>query len=164
MTIGTHPEQFDRLIRQIDQIAPQIKEKIIIQRGFTKYIPKHCESFDFAPSLEPYFSEARIVITHAATSVLEFVMKYKKPVIVVPRQKKFHEHLNDHQVDFAVYFENKTGTKAILNIEELTPNLLTSYKIIPIFKKEGVKKLQAYFKKIFAEINFDLKNEKAIRK
>ena len=37
VTVGTHPDQFDRLIRKIDTIAPKIKEKIVIQRGFTKY-------------------------------------------------------------------------------------------------------------------------------
>lgn len=40
VTIGTHPGQFDRLIKKIDEIAPQIDEEIIIQTGFTNYVPK----------------------------------------------------------------------------------------------------------------------------
>ncbi len=149
VTIGTHPEGFERLIRRIDEIAPQIKEKIIIQRGFTKYVPKHCESFDFADSLEPYFKKARLVISHSATSLLEFVLFNKKPLITVPRQKKYHEHLNDHQVEFAVFLEEKTGIKAILDINELTPMFLNSYKKVAVIKKENLHRLQTFFTKFF---------------
>ncbi len=153
VTIGTHPEGFERLIKKIDEIAPQIKEEIIIQRGFTKYIPKNCESFEFAEKLDPYFKKARLVISHSATSLLEFVLFNKKPLITVPRQKKYHEHLNDHQVEFAVFLEEKTGIKAVLNINDLTPELLNSYKKIAVIKKDNLHKLQNYFIKIFEGIN-----------
>src|SRR3989338_11637410 len=138
VTVGTHPGQFDRLIMHIDKIAPKIKEKIIIQRGFTKYRPKNCEYFDFADSLEPYFKKARLVISQSATSLLEFVLFNKRPLITVPRQKKFHEHLNDHQIEFAVFLEEKTGIKAVLDINELTPEFLNSYKKVAVIKKENL--------------------------
>lgn len=152
VTVGTHPEQFDRLIKRIDMIAPKIKEKIIIQRGFTKYIPKNCESFDFSPSLNKYYKMARLVITQSATSLLEFLLKYKKPVITVPRQKRFKEHINDHQVEFALFMQEKTGAKAVLNIEELTPELLKKYKKIAKIKKNNLIKLQNYFINLFRQL------------
>ena len=152
VTIGTHPGQFDRLIRRIDEIAPQIKEKIIVQRGFTKYIPKNVESFTFVPSLEPYYKKARLVISHSATSLLEFVLFNKKPLITVPRQKRFDEHLNDHQVEFALFLQERTGIKAILNINDITPKLLNSYNKVAVIKKDNMHKLQNYFKKTFDDI------------
>ncbi|MSS74678.1 beta-1,4-galactosyltransferase [Candidatus Pacearchaeota archaeon] len=152
VTIGTHPGQFDRLIKRIDEIAPHIKEKIIIQTGFTKYVPKNVEHFVFAESLEPYFRDARLVISHSATSLLEFVLSNKKPIITVPRQKKFGEHINDHQVEFAEALHLRTGIKVILNIQDITPQLLKEYKTVPIIKKDNLVKLQSFFKKIFKEI------------
>ncbi|MEK6825875.1 MAG: glycosyltransferase [Nanoarchaeota archaeon] len=152
VTVGTHPESFERLIRHIDEIALQVKEKIIIQRGFTTYVPVNCESFEFADSLEPYFKKAKLVISQSATSLLEFVLFNKKPLITVPRQKKYHEHLNDHQVEFAVFLEKKTGIKAILDIRDLTPELLNTYKKIAVIKKQNLHKLQEYFKKTFDDI------------
>ncbi|MBI3333860.1 beta-1,4-galactosyltransferase [Candidatus Pacearchaeota archaeon] len=149
VTIGTHPGQFDRLIRRIDEIAPEIKEKIIVQRGFTKYTPKNIEYFEFADSLDPYFKKARLVITHSATSLLEFVLKYKKPIITVPRQKRFGEHLNDHQVEFAEALQQKTGIKAILDIRELTPALLQTYKQKPRISTKNLHALQSFFTKTF---------------
>ncbi|MBM3233201.1 glycosyltransferase [Candidatus Pacearchaeota archaeon] len=152
VAVGTHPESFERLIKRIDEIAPQVKEKILIQRGFTKYIPKNCESFEFADSLEPYFKKARLVVSQSATSLLEFVLFNKKPLITVPRQKKFHEHLNDHQVEFAIYLQERTGIKAVLNIDELTPELLNSYKKVAKIDKRNFSKLQEYFKRLFNDI------------
>ena len=148
VTIGTHPDQFDRLVRRIDEIAPKIKEKIIIQRGFTKYIPKNVESFTFADNLEPYFNEARLVISHSATSLLEFVLKNKKPIITVPRQKKFKEHINDHQVEFALFLKEKYGVEAILDINKITPELLKNYNHIMKVKKDNLIKLQSYFREV----------------
>jgi len=152
VTVGTHPGQFDRLIKKIDEIAPKIKEKIIIQKGFTRYVPKNAEFFTFAPNLEPYFRKARIVISHSATSLLEFVLFNKKPLITVPRQEKFGEHINDHQVEFAEFLEAKTGIKAIVNINELDENLLSNYKKIAKIKKGNLKKLQRFFAEEFRRI------------
>lgn len=152
VTIGTHPGQFDRLIRHIDAIAPKVKEKIIIQTGFTKYKPKNVEYFDFAPNLKPYFKDARIVISHSATSLLEFVLEHKKPIITVPRQKRYDEHMNDHQVEFAEALTKQTGIRMILDIKEITPELLSLYSSLPKIKKDNLHKLQSFFKREFDRI------------
>ncbi len=152
VSVGTHPGQFDRLVKRIDEIAPKIKEKIIIQRGFTKYIPKNAESFTFTSNLEPYFKKARLVISHSATSTLEFVLFNKKPLITVPRQKKFGEHINDHQVEFAEFLETKTGVKAIIDINDLNAELLANYNVIAKIKKDNLKRLQSFFAKEFNKI------------
>lgn len=153
VTIGTHPGQFDRLIRRIDEIAPKIKEKIIIQRGFTKYTPKNAEYFEFADNLEPYFKKSRLVIAHSATSLLEFVLTNKKSIITVPRQKKFGEHINDHQVEFAEAISKQTGLLAIYDIGDLTPELLSRYDKVPNINKRNLIKLQSFFKRVFAKLS-----------
>src|SRR3989344_2947516 len=94
VTVGTHTDQFDRLIKRIDEIAPKIKEKIIIQRGFTKYVPKNVEFFEFTDDMDHYYKNARIVIAQSATSLIEFILNYGKPVITVPRESKYNEHIN----------------------------------------------------------------------
>lgn len=148
VTVGTHPGQFDRLVSHMDQIAGQISEKVIIQRGFTRCPLHHADYFDFAPDLNPYFSKARLVISHSATSLIEFVLSQKKPLITVPRQARYKEHLNDHQVEFAHYFASKTGIKAVINIEELTPSLLAHYKKIAHVDRSGFARLKHFLMEV----------------
>lgn len=148
VTIGTHPGQFDRLVRKMDEIAGKIKEKVVIQRGFTRYKPVNADYFDFAPNLTPYFSKARIVISHSATSLVEFLLTEKKPLITIPRQAQFKEHINDHQVEFAEYLHHKMGVKNIINIEDLTPELITTYKKQARVTRDGLKKLQLFFTRL----------------
>ena len=42
VTVGTHEQQFNRLVEYIDKIAEKMDEEIIIQIGFSTYKPKHC--------------------------------------------------------------------------------------------------------------------------
>lgn len=152
VTIGTHPGQFDRLIQRIDEIAPFIDEKIIVQRGFTTYKPKNVEYVDFVKDLKPYYKKARLVICHSATSLLEFVLSFKKPIITVPRQAQFGEHINDHQVEFAEALQEKTGILCVLDISQLTPELLMRYSKIAMIRKDNLHKLQGFFKKRLSAI------------
>lgn len=150
VTVGTHPGGFDRLVQHMDEIAGRIKEKVIIQRGFTQYTPKNAEYFEFAPNLTPYFSKARLVISHAATSSVEVVLNQKKPIITVPRRALFGEHINDHQVEFAHYLQQKTGIRAIINIRDLTPELVMSYKTHAKIDPVGKRKLQSFLSKLIS--------------
>ena len=49
VTLGTHNQGFMRLIKTIDDLvgSGKIKEKVLIQKGYTDYKPINCESFDF---------------------------------------------------------------------------------------------------------------------
>ena len=142
VTIGTHTDQFDRLIRRIDEIAPKIKEEIIIQRGFTRYIPKNVKSFDFTDEMGKYYKKARIVIAQSATSLIEFILKYGKPIITVPREAKYKEHINDHQVEFAEYFAKKANVLMIRDMKLITPELLIKYNRIPKINLDDLHNLQ----------------------
>ncbi len=142
VTIGTHPDQFDRLIKRIDEIAPKIKEEIIVQTGFTKYRPKNVKYFDFTDNIDDYYKKARVVIAQSATSLIEFILKYGKPVITVPREAKYKEHINDHQVEFAEYFAKKANVLMIRDMKDLTPKLLINYNKKPKINLTGLNNLQ----------------------
>lgn len=153
VTVGNHTQGFDRLIRQIDNLAPEIKEKIIIQKGYTKYIPKNCEYFDFSPNLENYYKKARIVICHTGVGTLiELLLKYKIPIITIPRTQKFGEHINDHQIGTAQYFEKRTKIRAIYDLNELTPSLIKRYKVLAKYDDSNLKRIRAFFKKTLNSI------------
>ncbi|MDD6794040.1 MAG: glycosyltransferase, partial [Clostridiaceae bacterium] len=76
VTVGTHEQPFNRLIENIDKLkeAGVIQEEVIMQIGFSTYIPKSCKYYKLLPysDMNKYISEARIVITHGGPA--SFIM------------------------------------------------------------------------------------------
>lgn len=126
VTVGTHEQPFNRLIKKIDDLVANgdIKEKVIIQTGFSTYMPKHCEAHKMMSfeEMQQTLKNARIVITHGGPSSFIEALQFGKVPIVVPRQEKFHEHVNNHQVNF---------TKLIT---ERMNNIIPVYDIDNIFE------------------------------
>lgn len=104
VTVGTHEQPFNRLIKKVDELVSNgdIKEKVIVQTGFSTYIPQHCEAHKMMSfhEMQHVLKEARIVITHGGPSSFIEALQFGKVPIVVPRQERFHEHINNHQVEF----------------------------------------------------------------
>ena len=104
VTVGTHEQPFDRLVKKVDELKRdgKITEDVFIQTGFSTYIPEYCEWSQMLPSqeMESYIDKARIVITHGGPSSFVAPLRIGKIPIVVPRQREFGEHVNDHQVSF----------------------------------------------------------------
>ncbi len=111
VTVGTHEQPFDRLVKCIDRLAEEkiVGDGFVIQTGFSRYIPKFCEYSRFFPysDMTKFMENARIVVTHGGPSSFISVLERNKVPIVVPRRKKFGEHINDHQADFVRNFSLK---------------------------------------------------------
>jgi UDP-N-acetylglucosamine transferase subunit ALG13 len=120
VTVGT-ARDFSRLIKKVDEIAKEIKEEVIIQRGNTRYKPKNCKYFDFIPRDEflNHIKKADVVITHGGVGSIIDSLKYGKPTIVVPRRKMFNEHRNDHQVDITKELERESRILACYDVDNL---------------------------------------------
>ncbi len=111
VTVGTHEQPFDRLLKVIDKMVEdgKIKEEVIIQKGYTDYEPIHCKSFKLIgyDEMQKYIEDARIVITHGGPASFIAPLTIGKIPIVVPRKKEYNEHVNDHQVEFAREVEKR---------------------------------------------------------
>lgn len=111
VTVGTHEQPFDRLLKEVDELVEKgvITEEVFIQTGYSTYIPKNCKwskllSFD---KMDGLMERADIIITHGGPATfMSAIAKGKKP-IVVPRQEKYGEHVNDHQLDFAQHVKER---------------------------------------------------------
>ncbi|HFR3539344.1 TPA: glycosyltransferase [Streptococcus suis] len=104
VTVGTHEQQFNRLIKEIDLLKKNgsITDEIFIQTGFSTYEPKYCKWKNLLSysEMEDYMLKADIVVTHGGPASFMDAMSKGKATIVVPRQKKYGEHINDHQIEF----------------------------------------------------------------
>lgn len=135
VTVGTHEQQFNRLVKYIDNLKKNYKidDDIIIQSGFCTYKPKYCKyskllSYD---EMLSNIKEARIVITHGGPASFITPLQYGKIPIVVPRQKQYGEHVNNHQVDFCNEVEKRRkNIIEILDINKLEKVILNYENII----------------------------------
>lgn len=124
VTVGTHEQPFNRLIQEVDRLIEtgQIKETVLMQIGYSTYIPKHSKFVRFMSfnEIEKAIEESTVVITHGGpASFLKVLSKGKKPV-VVPRQTRYDEHVNDHQLEFAQQLlDKKFNIDIVVNISEL---------------------------------------------
>lgn len=124
VTVGTHEQPFNRLIKKVDELKRDgvIQEDVIMQTGFSTYEPKYCEWSKLIPyqQMIKNVEDARIVITHGGPASFIMPLQIGKVPIVVPRQHKFDEHVNDHQVEFARNVAERIGTIIqVENIEKL---------------------------------------------
>lgn len=102
VTLGTQDKSFTRLLdaiqKQID--LGNIKDKVIVQAGCTKYKSKDMQILDLIPydEFEKYIKECDLLITHGGVGSIITGLKNKKKVIAAARLAKYKEHTNDHQL------------------------------------------------------------------
>ena len=131
VTVGTHEQPFNRLVKKIDELKRDgvIKEDVIIQTGFSTYEPKYCQWSKLIPyqQMIKNVADARIVITHGGPASFIMPLQIGKTPIVVPRQYKYGEHVNDHQVEFARNVSERMGT--IIDVEDIDKlsDIITNY-------------------------------------
>jgi UDP-N-acetylglucosamine transferase subunit ALG13 len=123
VTVGTHEQPFDRLVKGIDRLKETgaVRQDVFIQTGYTSYKPQFCEYKEFIrfDEMMKRMTEAEIVITHGGTGSIMLVLYHQKIPVVMPRQKKYNEHIDDHQVMFCKLLESKRKIIAAYEVEDL---------------------------------------------
>lgn len=156
VTVGTHEQPFDRLIKKIDELKKQniIKDEVIIQSGFSTYVPQCCTCKKLFPynKMMENVKNARIVITHGGPSSFIMPLQEGKIPIVVPRQKKFGEHVNDHQVEFSKAVETKQNNIIVVTEIDNLEDIILNYDVIVKDMNNKQKSNNADFNKELTEI------------
>jgi UDP-N-acetylglucosamine transferase subunit ALG13 len=143
VTVGTPTNSFERLIKELDNLVSteKIKDNVLAQIGYTKYIPKNYKWFRFTDpdKFENLCKKSKICITHGGVGTLSILLKYKKPTIVVPRMKKFNEHVDDHQIQIIKELEKEGRIIAVYDIKKLENALIKANKWKPNYLKRKSK-------------------------
>lgn len=160
VTVGTHEQQFNRLIKEVDKLIENgyINEEVIVQAGFSTYKSKNCNckkviSYD---EMIKNIKKARIIITHGGPATFMMPLQEGKIPIVVPRQKKFDEHVNDHQLDFAKLVKERYQNIILIENIDCLKDALNNYdEIIKTISNEissNNNKFNEKLKKIVCEL------------
>jgi len=134
LTVGTQ-FPFDRLVKAMDDIFEKnlIDEGIFAQIGKSSYKPRNFESVD---SLDAYLyhnqaQKASGIIGHAGMGTIMMALQNNKPLLVVPRLKKYGEVVNNHQVAIAKKFEESGYLLAAYEIGELPDQIEKLKSFVP---------------------------------
>lgn len=154
VTVGTHEQPFDRLVKYMDQWAAEHEEEVVIQTGFSTYEPKNCkwQKLFAYQDMEKLVAQARIVITHGGPSSFIMPLQLGKVPVVVPRRAKYNEHVNDHQVAFCKQVAKRQGNIIVVGNVNKLGETLDHYDTLVKQMKNGLtsnnEKFCAEFEKI----------------
>ena len=131
VTVGTHEQPFNRLVECVDKLVEtgKINEEVFIQTGYSTYEPKYCKWSKLLPYQEMVqkVQDARIVITHGGPSSFIMPLQIGKIPIVVPRQKRYGEHVNDHQVEFCKKVSEINNNIILINDINMIEDSIINY-------------------------------------
>ena len=123
VTVGTHLQGFERLIREIDLLKAnkKINANIFAQIGHTKYTPIKIKFKKFLNEKEyiENFKKSDIIISHAGAGTIINAFQMNKKLIIVPRLKKFNEHTDNHQLELAEELQKKGKVISVFNEKKL---------------------------------------------
>jgi beta-1,4-N-acetylglucosaminyltransferase len=111
---------FERLVIAMDRVAGELDEEVVIQTGSTDYEPENCKYFKFmaADEMEELYASTRVVVCHAGIGTILTAMQHNKPLILVPRMKRYGEHIDDHQLEIAREMESR-GATVVYDVNDL---------------------------------------------
>ena len=148
VTLGTQDKSFERLLKAIDKEIEKgnIKDKVLVQAGYTKYKSKNMEIFKSVSNdrLEELMDEASLVITHGGVGSILTALKHHKKVIATPRLAKYNEHTNDHQKQIIEEFGKRGYILPLRDLTKLDKMLIKSKSFKPkafASNNENFKKL-----------------------
>lgn len=112
VTVGNDRRDFSRLFRLLSKIDASKELSVLVQTGYSRTddIPDNFSKVDFLTREEfaNYLSTSKVVICHAGAGTLLSCLRIGKRPFVLPRLKKYAEHIDDHQLDiFNEFVQNK---------------------------------------------------------
>jgi len=134
LTVGTQ-FSFDRLVKAVDQALAQgaSEEKVFAQIGDSSYQPRNFEAVSSLDkdAFDEYMRQATGIISHAGIGTMTMALDDNKPLLVMPRLKKYKEVVNDHQVAIAQKFAEMGYILAAYREEEVPENIAKLEGFVP---------------------------------
>lgn len=105
VAVGNARQPFDRLLAAIDEIAGQLPQPVFVQFGATSSGARRGwtgTAFLDMEAFEKHVNETELLILHAGAGCVIHAIRAGKIPVVVPRRAHLGEHVDDHQMEFAM--------------------------------------------------------------
>ena len=140
VTVGTDEHPFDRLLSAVASLSRQ--EELYVQHGPSLVRPPGATSVDYVPFEEmvALTKRARVVISHAGVGSLLVALGAGKRPVIMPRLRRAGEHVDDHQVLFAVRL-GEAGLAAVVKDAATMQRAVREATGLPPVRLEGLNPL-----------------------
>ena len=104
VTVGNAKQRFVRLLEAVDAArgAGALGDAdVFMQTGHNEFEPRHGSARPFL-SMDEFaarISEAELVVSHGGAGTLLHVLQTGRVPVVMPRRRKWGEHVDDHQLE-----------------------------------------------------------------
>lgn len=156
ISVGSTLFPFQRMNTLVEHLAHirHNNEKIIFQFGHTPphFLDPQVKPHAFIPhaKLMRYMKQARIIICHGGPATIYQALSFGKIPWVLPRQKRYGEHLNDHQVDFTTFMARHNLVHIITPKTSISRIYTTEKTIHPIRKTN--RRLYSFLDSLLVQI------------
>ena len=134
LTVGTQ-FPFDRLVQAIDRIIGEglISEAVFGQIGQSACKPRNFEAVARMEKqkFDKHLTEASGIIGHAGMGTISMALNNRKPLLAMPRLKKYGEVVNDHQLGIAKRFSELGHILAAYGVEDLPDGIARLGDFVP---------------------------------
>lgn len=142
LTVGTlFP--FDRLVRAVDDTVAEglIEQPVFAQIGRTNFAPENIEYVEVIDkrAFDNKVADADYIISHAGIGSITMALENAKPLLVMPRMKRYKEHVNDHQVVTARKFEELGHILVAYDVKDFPDGIRKLKNFIPRERKVNPK-------------------------
>lgn len=164
VSLGTQDREFTRLLKAVEKQIKlgNIKEKVIVQAGETKFESDCMEIFDLIPSQEflKLLKECRVLITHGGVGTIIDGLHYHKKIIAAARLCEYGEHQNNHQQQIIQEFTKKHYILELKDFERLDEILKQLEHFEP---KEYESNTKEFISNLESYIDHELENYRGDR-
>lgn len=160
VTIGMNDAPYDSLFQRIDDLAPNLGEKIVMQVGNTGFFGKNTECFTYLNNsrMEELFDKADLVIAHAGVGTIINALQRNIPMVLVPREVVKPDVTKDQQASVAKEVESLGRGVVLTNLDDLEDCIIRARNLSfgPYSKNTS---LCDYLAELFSEINHRLESK-----
>jgi UDP-N-acetylglucosamine transferase subunit ALG13 len=124
VSVGNARQSFNRLLDFVISVIDCLPTPIVVQHGHTNFGCPKVDKYKFinGQRYEEFMFHSNLLILHAGAGSVIHAIRAGKIPLVMPRLSKYGEHIDDHQLEFAIALHRLQ--KVVLIEEYVDPILL----------------------------------------
>lgn len=144
VTVGNALQPFERLLKAVCECFELLEKPVVVQHGNTpvRGISNNSEIVfkDFFPrqQFRETIAKSKLIISHGGEGTIIQALAAGKPIVVMPRLKRYGEMVDDHQLELCREFDRQGRLVMAMEPEDLPGAIARALQLAAKRRKEPV--------------------------